>query len=646
MSAMTKVHALAALALACSLAPAAWAAPRLDGVITDHGVLQRDRPILVAGSAEPGETITIMLAGKTASAVAGRDGRFRATLAALPAGGPYEMVVAAPSGLLTIRDLLIGDVYLCSGQSNMEMSVERSQNSFQAFGAADDQLRLLTVPKATAFTPRTGFDRQPVWAAASPASVAPFSAACFYMVQDLRKTAKVPIGAIHSSWGGSRISAWLDEPGLRAAGMGGDVDMLRLYARDTLAGNRAASAVWEAWWRKQSGDQPGREPWNDGTALAWQPVPRIGYFGNWGVPELASYIGMLWFRTEVTLTAEQAKQSAIVSLGPVDDADRTWINGKPVGGSSNGSMPRTYLVPPGTLVAGRNVITVNADNVYANGGMGGPAEAMKLSFADGSSVPLGSGWRYAMAGRPKTNAPRAAWDDINGAGTLYNAMIAPLGSTALAGVAWYQGESDTDLPGYDRRLAALMQDWRRQSGVADLPFAIVQLSAYGAPATSPRESGWANVRNIQRTSAEADGHAAIAVTLDLGDPLDIHPGEKHEVGRRLARAMRGIGGAAAPSGPRFQSVTRGADGSVTIRFADVTGALATRSAAQAIGFELCDTAPGTCRYAAGAVAGAAVTLPPDGKPATRVRYGWADYPVVNLFDDAGLPAGPFEAPLP
>jgi len=640
---MTKWMLLAFAALPVT---PALAAPRLDGVLTDHAVIQRGKPIRISGTAEPGEWVRIGLASQSVAVKADRAGRFSATLAPLPAGGPYEMQVSARSGLAIVRDLLVGDVFLCSGQSNMEMSVERSQDSYSVYAAADDQLRLLTVPKATAFTPQAGFAAQPAWAAATPATASPFSAACFYMAQALRKSAKVPIGAIHSSWGGSRISAWMDEPGLRAADMGDGVDALRLYARDVPAAVALTSAKWEQWWRDQSGNRSGAEPWQSQAALDWQPVPRISAFNRWGIPALADYVGMLWFRKDVTLTAEQARQEAVLSIGAVDDADVTWVNGKPVGGSS--TTPRNYLLPVGTLVAGSNVITINDDNVWAEGGMIGPVEAMRLSFADGTSIPLDTGWRYAIAGKPRTNAPRAPWDDINGAGTLYNAMIAPLGPIALAGVAWYQGESDTDLAGYDKRLAAMMRDWRRQFGLPELPFAIVQLSAYGDTASRSRESGWAGLRDIQRRVAEKDGHAAVAVTLDLGDPLDIHPGEKREVGRRLARAMRNLayGEAAGPSGPRVVRASKGADGSITLGFADVAGALETRGADRGIGFELCGAEAASCRYADARVHGGEVVLAADGRPVTRVRYAWADSPTVNLFDRDGLPVGSFEISVP
>jgi len=226
-------------------------------------------------------------------------------------------------------------------------------------------------------------------------------------------------------------------------------------------------------------------------------------------------------------------------------------------------------------------------------------------------------------------------------------MIAPFGHFGLKGIAWYQGESDTGIPGYEARLSAMMTDWRRQLGEPALPFAIVQLSSYGTPATKPGPSGWAEVREAQRLAAERDGHAAIAVTIDLGDPLDIHPGEKHEVGRRLARVMAALAydNPAPPSGPRIASARRLPDGSIALTFTGVTGALHTRSSDRAIGFELCGDTEGSCRYAVGLAEGDHVALPNDGKPVIRVRYAWADSPTVNLFDEVPLPAGPFEVAI-
>lgn len=624
------------------------AAPRLDGVLTDHAVIQRGQTIPVSGDAAPGETVMIGLAGNSVVARAGKDGRFSATLPALPAGGPYDLTIAAPSGAMAVRDLLVGDVFLCSGQSNMELVVRDAQDLIpDAHPPLDDKLRLLTVARGVSPTPLTRFATQPQWTAAGPDSVPGFSAACFYMVQALRRTQKVPIGAIHSSWGGSRISAWMSDAALRASGMAADADLLALYARDPAAATRRAAGIWEAWWRKGSGDAPGREPWQPDAALDWRPVPSFTNFESWGVPELADYNGMIWYQRELQLTPAQARGPATLVIGAVDDADQTWVNGQPVGSSSLSGAMRVYAVPAGTLKAGRNVITVNDDDVYANGGMTGPAEAMRITFADGTSIPLGDGWRYAIAKRIAGAAPRGPWGDINGAGTLFNAMIAPLAGTRLAGFAWYQGESDTGIPGYDTRLTRMIADWRQRFGGPAAGFAVVQLSSYGTPATQPVDSGWGIVRDAQRRVVAADRHAGLAVTLDIGDAFDIHPGEKHMVGQRLAQAMRAgfYGEAVAPAGPAIATAQKSADGGVTLRFTGVSGALHALGAAQAIGFQLCGAAAGSCRYAAGTVSGSEIALAGDGQPVTHVRYAWDDAPATNLADDARMPVGTFDVPV-
>lgn len=639
------MFATIASVIALSAPAGALAAPRINGPIGHHAVIQRDQPITLTGEAEPGETVMVSLAGQSVLTTAARDGRFEANLPKLAAGGPYDLTIATPSGALVVEDLLIGDVFLCSGQSNMEMTVADGQAMIPAAReSADDKLRLLTIAQATATTPQGRFAQQPRWAVAGPDSVPKFSAACFYMAQGLRGVAGVAIGVIHASWGGSRISAWMSTPALRDAGMTAEVDLMALYARDPGAANRRASAIWEDWWRKHTGDQAGKEPWQPGAALAWRPVPAFTNFESWGVPELADYNGMLWFKREIDISAAQAQGPATLAIGRVDDADRTWVNGIGVGGSSLASQLRIYMLPAGTLKPGRNVITVNGDDVYANGGMIGPADAMRLTFADGTSIPLGNGWDYAVAKKVSDAAPRDPWGDINGAGTLYNAMIAPLDRTQLAGVAWYQGEADTGVPGYDRRLTALISDWRRRFGTPETGFAVAQLSAYGTPPSSPAESGWGDVRDAERRVVASDRHAGLAVTHDIGDFTDIHPGQKYQVGLRLARAMRAAryGETASPAGPAIESARADADGNVTLRFTGVSGALHARSANVAVGFELCEAAPGTCRYAAGRVSADQVVLPGDGRPVSRVRYAWADAPDTNLSDDALLPVGTFE----
>lgn len=626
-------------------AGAAWADPVIFTPMSDHAVLQREAPITVTGRADPGEAITVRLGSARTTVRAGRDGAWRAVLPAMKAGGPYTLTARGKTATATMADLLIGDVWLCSGQSNMEFETRRTLNGDGIVGgSADDRIRLLSMEHKVAFAPDTPIEPRPVWAAAAPDSVKDFSAACYLMVKQLAADRKVPMGAIDSNWGGTQIRPWIaSADAAPLPGNAEDAALLDLYQRDASAGAARFAARWGTWWRGLSGDAAGQEPWNAPDRRQWKPVPGPSFWEDWGVPELASFNGTVWFRKTVDLPA--ATGDASLDLGGIDELDTVWVNGVAVGSSFGWGSPRRYPVPARALKAGRNEIVVAVTDSYGPGGMNGPAAAMTLTPAGGAAVSIGTGWRYSVATEPGAgNPPRTPWESHAGLATLYNGMIAPLGPIALKGVAWYQGESDVGKPGYDKRMAALMAGWRRQFASPDLPFLIVGLANYGAPPLAPIDSGWGVVRNEQRLAAKNDPHAAIVTAIDIGERTDIHPANKNTLAERLVRAANVVayGDKGAASGPLVESAAmQGSD--VVVRFAGVTGALHAWSAAGPIGFELCGG--GTCRFAEGRVAGDRAILRGDGKPVTRVRYAFADAPVVNTFDEANLPVVPFEIEL-
>lgn len=635
-----KAFALAAVLVFAGVVPAS-AQDLLAQPFSDHGVLQRDRPIAVWGRAGAGEAVTVELGGRTAQVTAGRDGRWRAELPSVSAGGPY--VLTARSGDRTDRaeDVLIGDVFLCSGQSNMVVQVSRALNSPREIASsADDGIRLMTVQTDNRPTPQRDFVRAAAWVAAGPETVADFSAACFFFAQDLRRDHDVPMGLINAAWGGSMIQAWMSADALRAQG-GYDegLSILDQFPTDPAGAQSRWARQWEAWWTSKAGTRPWTETTGD-----WTPVPAMTAWELWGVPELAAYNGMVWYGATVTLTAEQASQGATLTLGNVDEADQTWINGAAVGASGSGD--RVYPVPAGVLKVGDNVVIVNALDTYANGGLYGPAEKRALTFADGSSIPLdAAGWRYRIGSGDYGPPPRAPWEALAGITTISNAMITPLEGYGLKGVLWYQGESNAarDPERYDRLLAGWMADWRGRFDTPDLPFLIVSLSNYGEPRSAPGASGWAELRDRTRTAVLADDHAALAVAIDLGDRWDIHPAQKLELGRRLARAARAeiYGADIAPSGPEAASARRDGD-TIVVTFDPVQDSLVAFGGASLLGFELCAADGSGCRYADARVDGATVRVAvAAGAPAGQVRYAWADNPTVNLFDGSGLPAGPF-----
>jgi sialate O-acetylesterase len=624
-------------------ASAASAAPVLHPLFSDHAVLQRGRPIAIWGTADPGEKVSVTLAGASRTATAATSGAWRVDLPAMAAGGPYRLEATGTGGAkAAAEDVLVGDVWLCSGQSNMELPLTRVlNNDSEVAGANDPELRILTVPKRTAVSPDSDFGGRVAWSAVTPQSTAGFSAACYFMARDLRKSEKVPIGAINASWGGTAIRSWLDEIASRAVG-GDDAALLDLYRRDPLAANRRFGERWQAWWRGAARGEPWREP----SSLAWKPMPKIGYWETWGDPAFANFNGMVWARETVTLTAGEAARAETLSLGIIDEIDETWVNGVPVGNSFGWDAPRDYRLPKGLLHAGANMILVNLFDAYGYGGFQGPDEKLRLGLADGASKPLGEGWDYSVAPAGLGDPPRPPWDAAAGLSLIYDGMIAPLGAYGLKGVAWYQGEADAGAPaGYAAKLGAMMAGWRRQFEAPALPFLIVSLANYGAPQLRPQASGWAEVREAQREAVAADRHAALVVAMDLGDRLDIHPANKQEVGRRLARAARAVAyGSNVPPGPEVAGAQRGPNG-ILLSFRGVNGALHSWSAARVAALELCADTQETCRYADAVAEGSTVRIVDDGKPATRIRYGWGEAPVTNLYDEAPLPVGPFEVPI-
>jgi sialate O-acetylesterase len=629
----------------------------LHELFQDHAVLQRDRPIAVWGQAAGGEVVSVSLqttltapATATVRAQADPTGRWSAALPPVSVGGPFVLAAQGSSGThQSVSDVLVGDVFLCSGQSNMEMSVLRAGNAdAEIRGSANDTIRLLNVERDTSPTPLWSFGKPVAWKIAAPATVADWPAVCFFFARELQAGTHVPIGLVHSSWGGANIRPWLSAPALQAhGGYESGLSLLRLYAREPAAAQNEFARQWEQWWRSKTPERRGAEPWSMHPAAPgeWHSAPaELGDWRSWHVPQLASFTGLVWYRTRVKLTAAQAKSAQTLTLGPINQVDETWLNGHALGNTFGYETERTYAIPPGILHAGDNVLAVNVLTTYGAGGLlkGGARRALHL--AGGESILLDGTWQYHIVPAAVGDPPRTPWQSVGGLSTLYNAMIAPLGPYGLRGALWYQGESNTREAGsYQSLLQALMADWRRQFGAA-LPFLIVQLPNYGPPVITPGESDWAELREAQRRAVTNDPHAGLAVTIDVGEPHNLHPTNKQDVAKRLAQAARHVifGDPIPASGPTPVSAIRSAD-QVAVEFADIDGGLVTYSHATPIGFELCGASSGSCRFAAAQIEGSRVLLPvPAGVPAARVRYCWGDSPVCTLFDRSGLPAGPFE----
>jgi sialate O-acetylesterase len=636
---------MAAVALGALLPAVAQAAPRLlDPMFADHAVVQRDRPIPVWGEAAPGAKVDVSLGPDHATATARPDGHWRAELAPMAAGGPYPLSAHSEADALTVNDVLVGDVFMCSGQSNMEFPLIASVNGRDDIAhSADEGLRLLTIPQYSSAIPLARLPQPAAWKVAGPDSSGRFSAVCFFMAQTLRAERKdVPIGLINNSWGGAAISASLKPPAFVATG--GDAriaSIVSLFGKDGFAANRQWGDIWESWWRAHEKDPAEAAPWAaDFTPDAsWKPVPSLDHWVAWHIPALHDFVGLMWYRTTVTLTPAQAAKGGTLLMGPVDDLDQTWVNGHPVG-TGWGSPQRRYPLAPGMLVAGKNVIVVNDFNTWADGGIWGPADTRAIELADGSRVPLDGQWLYRQVTEFKDQPPRAPWDAIAGVGTIQNGMVTPMGPYGLKGAIWYQGASDAPTRlAYAPKVRALIAQWRADFG-KNLPVVVVQLPNFGPLKTPPADSDWAGLREAQRRAVAGDPHAALVVTIDLGEPDNLHPRKKRPVGARVARAMDHIayGAKLSASGPAPIAAKREGK-AIVVSFAGLDGKLQAEGG-EAAPFELCGDSDKSCHVVPAQVEGNRITLAADAS-ATRVRYCWADSPTCTVHD-ASLPATPFE----
>jgi sialate O-acetylesterase len=632
------IISMALLAPAVPTVAAQASTLELDSLFQDHMVLPR-HGATVSGRAAAGEVVTVTGFGGTWKATADKAGRFSVALPDLEPGRTGSVSVSAGAGRqLTLGDVVTGDVYLCSGQSNMQLPVTRALNSdVVVANSANPDLRMATVALNPSPAPRERLATPAAWEAASPATVPTWSATCYFFGQDLQRKVRVPIGLVHASHGGSNITAWLS-PRASLPDYARQQDLLKVYASDPGRASIAFLHEVEQWWRSSGG--PG-SPWTATPAdlAAWRAVPDVTQnWEKWGVPELAAYDGSVWYGAAVHLSEAQAAQAGTLELGLIDDIDMSWVNGRPVGFTSGAGTSRAYPLPAGALKAGDNTVVVNVVDLWSFGGMFG-AQPRQLRLADGSIVPIG-GWRWQMAPTAQKYPPRAPWDAMSGVSVLYNGMVAPLGRFPFKGTVWYQGETNVGTH-YQGLLTRLFKDWRGQFG-KDMLFAVVQLANYGARTAQPADSAMARLREEQRLAVANDRNAVLVTAVDVGEPGDIHPANKEVVGERLARAVgiRLYGQAGAASGPVIKSVT--ADGNrLVLDFDGIDGTLLAYGSSRPVGFEICkDTG---CQWADAQIVGSQVVLS-DAAGARKVRFCWADAPTCTLYDSkSGLPAIPFEA---
>ena len=632
--------------------PTPGAPPFLHPLFVDHCVLQRDVPIPIWGWAEPGVRVKVSFLGQSVETTTGPSGRWMVRLGPYPAGGPHTLSVTGPRAV-EVANILIGDVWVCSGQSNMEWDVKSTDRAAEEIAAADHpNIRLFKVPRVAALKPLMTVDAR--WDVCSPATIAEFSAVGYFFGRDIEREVKVPIGLIESAWGGTIAEAWMS-PG--AVDRVGDFDAQLAQVRDSEqdAGHKAAryDKLLADWWQKSDPGMTAPTPWSDPTLdlTDWKPMTVPGHWEERGLP---GFDGIAWLRREVTLPASWAGKPVRISLGPVDDFDTTFLNGTEVGHLEAWFAPRTYSVPAGIAQAGKNVIAVRIFDNQGLGGFGGAAKDLTIALADDSQadpIPLAGEWSSRVAAPLSEIKPAPLREEggPNRVTVLYNGMIAPIVPFALKGALWYQGESNASRAmQYRRLLPELIRDWRAQFGVGEFPFFVVQLANYMKRLDQPADSSWAELREAQYLTTKALPNVEVALAIDIGEADDIHPRNKQEVGRRLALdALATVYGKPVEySGPTFKGMETHTN-SIRLTFDHVGAGLIIQGGGTKLeGFALAGK-DGKFQWADAVIDGNGVVVSStEVDLPVAVRYAWADNPACNLANKAGLPAVPFRTDMP
>ena len=620
--------------------------PLVPPLFSDHMVLQRDRPVPVWGWSAPGSTVTVTINGQTQTTTVTEAGSWRVEIGPFPAGGPHVLEIAGEASITsrsaTFSDVLFGDVWLCSGQSNMEWPVHRSTNAEKEMAAANyPRLRHYKVPRGIANEPQPSLGGE--WWVCTPKTVGDFTAAGYFFGRDLQKNLGVPIGLIHSSWGGTPAEAWTD---LESLGTMEDFQQPvadRLLPREKIERERQGKI--REWWLENESpvlQDKWRQEGFDDSAWESMAVPQL-----WeeAVPRMEEFDGIVRFRRTFELPDaffEGKEQGEIVlSLGKINDLDTTWVNGRRVGGESQWDKPRRYPVPADCLKRGKNVVTVCACDLGGSGGLYGEEANFGLTSGE-QTVSLVGDWKYEIGTIADDLAPFPPGNrSQNTVAALYNAMIAPLGSYGIRGAIWYQGESNAGRPEqYARLLPAMIAGWRKQFG-QDFPFFVVQLANFRAVQQRPVEGGWARIRESQQKTADDDDSVGLVVITDIGLADDVHPRNKQDVGKRLSLSARAIayGQTVVHSGPTYREHTVEGN-TIRLKFDNVGSGLVAHGA-EIKGFAIAgaegDFVWATARFDQGDIVVSADTI----SEPRRVRYNWANNPIGNLFNAEELPAGLF-----
>lgn len=645
-------HQLILLLLACTVS--VHAKVKLQPMFSDNMVLQQQTDAPIWGEAAPGKTVTVKTSWnhKTYSAKANTNGRWDVKVQTPKAGGPYQIIVSDGQPV-TLKNVMIGEVWLCTGQSNMEMPVDgwgKNKNYQQEIVEAQNypNIRLLNIKRATSSSPLSHVEAvNDGWEICSSQSIHEFSAAGYFFGRNLQKYRNVPIGLIETCWGGTVAEAWTSKEALSM--MPDFHDALEAVSKmptDQAGRQTAYDRELDKWWTQLNKADQGYTQSKPVWAAAsmsdeqWLEAQVPGFFEQNGYP---GFDGVVWYRKVIDIPAIWQGKKLTLSLGAIDDNDVTYFNGVEVGRTQGWNLPRKYTVPAKLVKKGKAVIAVRIIDTGGDGGMHGEAHDMKLSGPRNEEISLAGIWKSHASVGIKDIAPMPVntTNDPNVVTFLYNAMLNPLIPYAVKGAIWYQGEANADRAYQYRELLPLMiTDWRNKWGY-DFPFYIVQLANFMQVKDQPSESAWAELREAQAMTLRM-ANTGLACAIDIGEANDIHPKNKQEVGRRLALAALAntYGMKMSYSGPVYRShVVEG--NKVRIYFNHVENGLKSKEGDKLQGFAVAGL-DHKFHWADATIDGNSVVVHcPEVAFPVAVRYAWADNPVCNLYNSADLPAVPF-----
>ena len=618
----------------------------LPKIFGDNMVLQRNKSIPLWGWGSPNEKITIQFNHQAIQVTTDLNGNWKVNLKKEAAGGPYQLVLKGLN-TVTFKNVLVGEVWICSGQSNMEMPIEgwgKINNYQEEIAAANyPQIRHIKIPNTVNTTPQNdipqGDPSAAGWKICSPQTAGDFTATGYFFARELYDQLKVPIGLINTSWGGTHVETWTSREAFESSdefkSMIAKMPVLNL---DSLAAVRKAAVM------KNIQGLQGSLPAQD-EAASWRTDiddnawPQMSLPSLWEQKQLGDLDGVVWFRRTIDVSSTDAGKEATLELAMIDDNDVTYVNGVKVGETNSYNQRRKYSIPAGVLKGGKNFIAVRVEDTGGGGGIYGDSTAMKLTF-DGKVIPLAGNWKFKAE---QIYANTTSVGPNSYPTLLFNAMVSPLISYAFQGVIWYQGESNAGRAYQYRKAFPLMiTDWREHWNAGDFPFYFVQLASYKADnGDSKNGSTWAELREAQTMTLSLP-NTGMAVTTDIGNSLDIHPKNKQDVGKRLAAiALHNVYKKdVVYSGPMYQSM-KVSGNKIIISFTNIGGGLVAKKG-ELKGFEISGLS-GQFYPAVATIDNNRVVVESEMvKYPAAVRFGWKDDAGEdNLFNKEGFPASPF-----